>query len=896
MRRLFDAARTRLRLLVAGRAAEARMDEELAFHVEMEADRLAREYGMSADEARRRALATFGGVTQHKEELRAGRGLAWVGSLSLDTRLAMRMLRKSPGLTVVAVVGLSVAVAIGCVSFSGIYRIIDAKLPVSEGDRVISIRNLDRRLFQDARPTHLHYFPLWRDAMRDVAELGAYRNLSRNIVTTEGWSEPARVAEMTASGFRIARVAPIVGRALIDADERPDAAPVAVIRYKLWQQRYAGRADIVGQTLQIGDVRHTIVGVMPEDFKFPVNNRIWVPLRLSATAYERWHAPPIDVFARLADGASLEDARRQAELVNRRLAATDSVQHGELHQRVIPYTRAFIDSGDAIWTYHLIQGLVTLLLVVIGTNVAVLVYARTSGRLGEIAVRTALGASRLRIVGQLFAEAFALSIAAVVVGVFLAWVGMTQIDSALQRIMGEQTPYWVRLELTPGVVAYAVVLGILGALIIGVIPALKITGNRVRASLAELSGGSSGLRLGRPWTVMIVAQVAVAVAMLPLAIAGINAWRKADAAQEVLAAKQILTASVSYDGPISARMDSADYARRQVSLRSSLVARLRSNPRVNDVVLASATPGEEENVWFEPDPSNPAPAKVAEMAVGETLVEPSYFAMLGIPLVSGRGFSAPDLDKGANTIIVNRAFMRKMFDGKATVGSRIRYKPRGGAGSDTLRRAPWQTIVGVLSDFPVDSSSSPRVYRPLASTNPMSLVVAVKMNGGNALEFVPELRRASLLTSPSLRVESIRTMAQAIYDAQGPTRLMIVVLELITLSVILLSAAGIYALMAFTITRRRREIGIRAALGAEPRRLLFGEMARVMSRIAVGIIVGTAIAGAIDFGLNGGWTGRRGVGGLVTVVVLMLIVGILSALKPAIGALRIQPTEALRSE
>src|SRR3954471_10749916 len=187
MKRLFDAARARLSLLIAGRTAEARMDEELSFYIEMEADRLAREYGMSPDEAQRRARASFGGVTQHKEELRAGRGLAWVGSLSLDTRLAMRMLRKSPGLTVVAVVGLSVAVAIGCVSFSGIYRIIDSKLPVSEGDRVISIRNLDRRLFQDARPTHLHYLPLWRDAMQGVAELGAYRNLSRNIVTTEGW-------------------------------------------------------------------------------------------------------------------------------------------------------------------------------------------------------------------------------------------------------------------------------------------------------------------------------------------------------------------------------------------------------------------------------------------------------------------------------------------------------------------------------------------------------------------------------------------------------------------------------------------------------------------------------------------------------------------------------------
>jgi putative ABC transport system permease protein len=896
LRRWFDAARARLSLLVVGRAAESRMNEELAFHVDMEAQRIVRETNVSFDEARRRALATFGGVTQHREELRAGRGLAWLGTLSLDGRLALRMLRKSPGLTTVAVVGLSVAVAIGCVSFSAIYRIIDARLPVSEGDRVIGIRNIDRRALQDARPTHLHYLPLWREAMAGVAELGAYRNLSRNIVTAEGWSEPARVAEMTASGFRIARVTPVTGRTLVDADERRDAPPVAVIGYRLWEQRYAGRGDVVGRTIQIGEVRHTIVGVMPDGFAFPVNNRIWVPLRLNPAAFPAWHGPSIDIFGRLADDASIDDVARQAELVNRRLAATDSIVHADLYQRVVPYTRTFIDNGDAIWTYHLIQTLVTLLLVVIGTNVAVLVYARTAGRLGEIAIRTALGASRWRIVGQLFAEAFALSLIAVVVGVFLAWTGVKQIDSALQRIMGEQVPYWLRLELTPGVVGYAVVLGILGALIIGVVPALKITGGRVRASLAELSAGGSGLRLGRPWTIMIVAQVAIAVAMLPVAIAGINAWRKADAAQDVLAAKQILTASVSYDAPIGARMDSAEMAVRQVASRSALVERLRANPRVKDVVLASAAPGEEENKWFEPDPTNPAPAKVSEIVVGETLIEPHYIDAVGIPLRAGRAFTIADVDPASNVIIVNQSFIRKVFGGKLAVGARIRLKLRRGDRADTMKSPPWQTIVGVLADFPVDSATSPRVYVPMSSTTSIPVVIAVKMNGGSALEFAPELRRAALSASPSLRLESIRTMAQAIYDSQAPTRLMVVVLELITLSVILLSAAGIYALMSFTVTRRRREIGIRAALGAAPRQLLVAEMARVLSRIAIGIIIGTAIAGVIDAGLNGGWTGRRGVTGLATVVGLMLIVGILSALRPAIGALRIQPTEALRSE
>jgi predicted permease len=896
VRRWLDAARTRLSLIVRKRHAEARIDEELAFHVDMEAQRIARERNVPADEARRLARAAFGGVTQHREHLRRGRGLAWIGSLTLDARLALRMLRKTPGLTAVAVVGLSVAVAIGCVCFSAIYRIIDAELPVDQGDRVISIRNIDRRLTQDARATHLHYLPLWRDAMRGVAELGAYRNLSRNIVTTEGWSESARVAEMTASGFRIARVAPLLGRTLVDADERPEAPPVVVIGFRLWQQRYAGQPDVIGKTLEIGDVRHTIVGVMPEGYAFPINNRVWVPFRLDPDEFERWHAPPIDIFGRLADGASLDDARRRAELVNRRLAAVDSVDHGDLRQRVIPYTRAFIDSGDALWTYHLITGLVTLLLVVIGTNVAVLVYARTAGRLGEIAVRTALGASRWRIVGQLFAEAFALSFVAVILGVFLAWISLQQISAAVERIVGEQQPFWLRFELTPSVILYAVSLGVLGAVIIGVVPAIKITGTHIRANLAELSGGSSNLRLGKPWTFMIVAQVAVAVAILPIAIAGISAWRRANAARSVLAAKPILTARLSYDPPIDSRLDSAEIAIRQVSFRSELIARLRANPRVADIVLASSAIGDDEQKSFEADASNQVSARASEVAAGESLVGRSYFAVLDIPLLSGRSFNSADLDPSANSIVVNRSFVRRMFDGRMAVGSRIRPRPHGLPATDTTRPAAWQTIVGVVADFPVDSAAGPRVYRPLSNTVPAPVEIAVKMNAGNALEFAPDLRRMTMATSLSLRLESIRTMAQAIDDAQAPNRLVITVIELVTLSSMLLSAAGIYALMAFTITRRRREIGIRAALGAGPRRLLIGEMVRVLSRIAIGVLIGTVAAAVLDASLNGGWSGRRGAAGLLMVVVLMLAVGILSALRPAIGALRIQPTEALRSE
>jgi predicted permease len=896
MRRVFDGARTRLSLIFGGRSAEERMDEELAFHIEMEAERIARDQGVSPDEARRLARAAFGGVTQHKETLRAGRGLAWLDTLSLDVRLAVRMLRKTPGLTVVAVLAMSLAVAIGCVCFSAVSRIVDAGLPVSEGDRVIGIRNIDTRQATDARATHLHYLPLWRGAMKSVEDLGAYRSLNRTIVTADGWSESAHVAEMSASGFRVTRVPPIVGRYLIDADERPDAPPVAVIGNRVWQQRYAGRADIVGQTIQVGDARHTIVGVMPDGYAFPVNNRIWIPLRLEPAQYERFRAPNVDVFARLVPGATLDDAQREAELVGKRLTASDPRLNADLHARVIPYTRMFIDNADSTWVYHLVQLVVAGLLAVIGTNVAVLVYARTASRIGEIAVRTALGASRARIISQLFAEAFALSLVAAVVGIAVAWVALLQIDAGLQRLAGENIPYWLQFKLTPGVVVYAIGLAAVSAVVIGVVPALKITGGKFRATLSELSGGGSGLRLGRPWTIMIVAQVAVAVALVPFSIMGIDASSKGAAASSLMAGREILTASISLDRA-EATMDSSEAAIRTLTLRRQLVGRLESDARVGTVFLMSRALGDEDKRRFDPEPSGQVATERVEVSASELSVQPEYFRSMGIPFMAGRSFQSADLVPSANVAVVNHAFMQKMFGGRAAIGARVRVRMPRRPGSDTVAPPPWLTIVGVVSDFPVDSTvAAPRLYRPLAADVAGPVVIAVKMNGASATEFIPALRQHALATSPLLRLDGVRTMSQAFYDSFAEVRFAVLVMELITLSVTLLSAAGIYALMAFTITRRRREIGIRAALGAVPRRLLAAELARVMRQIAIGIVIGLTVAAAAYRGMRGDWGGQRTMESLVIVAVLMLAIGILSALRPAIGALRIQPTEALRSQ
>jgi putative ABC transport system permease protein len=887
-------AHPRLHLLFARRAAESRASEEIGFHIDMETDRLVREGGLAPDEARRRALITFGGVTRHRESLRDGRGLAWLGGLSLDVKLALRMLVKHPGLTLVAVIGMAVAVTIGAVSFGAVYTIIDGRLPVSEGDRVVGIRNIDIRAGDEGRRTHLHDLAVWRLALPAVSELGAYRTVDRNLITVGGVgpSESVRIAEMTASGFRIARVAPLMGRYFHDEDERAGAPAVVVIGYDVWQNRFWARGDIVGQTIQLGDARHVVIGVMPKGFAFPVNNRVWTPLRLNPSAYERGRAPNIDVFGRLAPGATLADARRQIATVGQRLTSTSPETHAFMRPRLIPYTHTFIDNAEATWIYHLIQLLVSMLLVVIGTNVAILVYARTASRMGEIAIRSALGASRRRVVAQLFAEALALSVIATIIGLVFAHVAFQNINDAVARIGGAQLPYWLHFRVTFGVVLYAFALAIVAAVIVGVVPALKATRRQLRANLQQLGSGSSGMRLGRMWTFMIIAQVSVAVAVLPVAIAGISAWRRLETAQTVAAKKQILTATLFLDDDqLKDERAEKEFAGRYLNLRTELVRRLEAEPGVTDVSFASNAPSDEYNTRVEVDEGGNA-------VVGATSVDLRYFDTFAIPLLAGRGFVSGDIAAPTTAVIVNRSFARKLFGGGSPLGRRIRVasmNPR--VSPDTARPAPWEEVVGLVPDFPVDSGTpSPKLYRPMLTTGVEPMTMAVRVKGLGAAQFSNRLRELTVGTSPMLRLESINSLEQQLADASSPTRAIILALGLVTMSTVLLSAAGIYALMAFTITRRRREIGIRSALGAGPRRVLTGVLARAMGQVAIGIVIGTAIAAVLDNAIEGGWTGRRGALGLAAVAALMAAVGLIAAIGPAARALRIQPTEALKSE
>jgi len=905
-----DATRARLRLLFARPDDESRVDQEFRFHIEMETERLVQETGLDRQEARRRALVSFGGVEKHREVLREGRGLAWLTDMSLDLKLGLRMLVKYPGLSLAGVLGMAVAVAIGTVSFGVIYTVIDPALPLDQGDRVVAIENLDARRSDDGRRTHLHDLATWRGGLQAVEELGAYRTVDRNLITPENRPESVRIAEMTASGFRVARVPPLQGRYLNEEDERQGAPPVVVIGYDVWQSRFAGDSRVIGRALQLGASQHTVIGVMPQGFAFPINNRVWTPLRLDPSDFVPGQSPSISVFGRLAPGATLNEAQTQLTTIGQRLAADHPETHQHLRPRVLPYPRAFMDSPELAWMFHLVQLVVSMLLVLVGTNVAILVYARTATRTGEIAVRTALGASRGRVVGQLFAEALVLSGAAAVVGLGAGWLALREFDAVAARNGGAQFPFWMHFGLSPGVVLYVAGLAVLGAVIVGAVPALRATRGQVHGGLQQLGPGGWKVRLGTTWTVLVVAQVAVTVAILPWAIVGVDLWLRHRMAGPGFPAAEFLTARLHMDregvGTDDAESRGSDIAVRYANLQGELVRRLEAEPGIADVVLASALPSDEENRRIEVDretgaagPETAGGSGSAGHRAGVYRVEPGFFRAFDIPLLAGRPFQAGDASPGATGVIVNRSFVEEVLGGGHPLGRRVRAASRSPETSHGSAQAgPWYEIVGVVADFPRPVKPNvfePKLYHAMVAgaTHPVALTLRVR--GAPAGSFADRLRELTVAVDPMLRIESVSTLDDVL-NQDAADQVLILVIALVTLSVVLLSAAGIYALMSCAISLRRREIGIRTALGAGPGRVIGSVLSRAARQIAIGIAVGVTVTGLMVQTLAREGVDGRDVVLLLAVAAFMMGVGLLAAVGPARRALRIQPTEALQAE
>lgn len=843
---------------------------------------------------------------ERDDRVRGARPFDQIRISALDVRLGVRLLAKYRWLSAIAVIGMAVAIAIGAGAFGFFAALFDTALPLDQPERVISIQYADIRRWDFGNRQRAGDFLQWRGALRTVKDLAAFSDDRRNLIIPGRVPEPVDIAEMTASGFRVARTAALRGRALLDEDERPDAPPVLVIAYDEWQRRFDGESGVIGTQVRLGGEMHTVIGVMPEGFLFPVRHHFWTALRLPSHA-EPGSGPPLDVFARLADGATPAQTRTELALLREQTATTSPQTHTYLRPRVLSYAAAVAggdDEGDLRIMWLVGQTFISLLLVVVAVNVAVLVYARTAARTGEIAMRTALGASRTRIVTQLLVEAFVLCGTAAVLGLAVAAIMLDRIAPML----GEALPYWATFGLSPSLIIYVVALAFAAAVIVGVLPALPGTGRHLKAGVQRLGSHGSQMTLGRAWTAMIVAQVAIAVAVLPFAV-GVTATMVGNANSKVrYPIEQFLRTSLAVEREaIGPATDTAAY-RRNRALRfqaraAELLRRLEAEPAVASVAYATHFGDGGWSATIEIDNAGrPARTDTTEsgrvQSVGFNRVATNFFSVLDVPLTAGRAFTSADALDGSFSVIVDRTFVERFLGDGNPLGRRLRFTPESDAGG--AEAGPWLEIVGVVSDFMTggDDLQPPWIYRATTLDQlsaPVSL--AIRIRGAPPATFAPRLREITAAVDPTLRLERLGTATEMERERRRGLNLMALGIVAVTGSVLLLSAAGIYAMMSFTVVRRRREIGIRAALGAEPRRILTRIFARASAQLAAGVVIGLLLALAFGPALDGkGMIRPRGIVLFPVIAGTIMLVGLLAALGPARRGLSIQPTEALREE
>jgi predicted permease len=874
-------------------AAEAELSREIRSHLQLlEDEHVAK--GMSRDDARLAARRAFGGVEQVKEHQRDARGFRWLDNSRVDVKLGARMLAKYPALSLIGGAGLAVGVAIGAGFFAFFYSFFYATLPVEGGERIVALENWEIDANTEMRRS-MHDLVTWRREMKTVQEIGAFRTLARNVTVAGGVIEAVEVAQITADGFNITGVQPIIGRGIVAADESANTSPIVVIGYDVWLSRFGGDASVLGRELRLGDVVHTIVGVMPEEFGFPVNHNYWIPLTADAATFGPREGPDIFVFGRLRDGVAMEQAQAELSALGQQAASAFPLTHARLRPRVMPYTHQILDiGGTEVRDFAALQSLISMLAVIVAVNVGVLVYARTATRQREIAVRTALGASRRRIVVQLFIEALVLSAVASAAGIALARYGITQ-GFAIYAAEGSETvPYFLNFEMPLAAYGYVAMLTVFTAVVAGVLPALQATGRRAQDTVKQTSG-TDGLRLGRVWTAMIIAQVAIAVTGLPaimmMSWGGLQrGFTKANYNEE-----SFLAATLTAEPDPRAGMPASIYERESVErfekTKTDLVTALEAEPAVDDVTVVATIPGAESRARIDIDGEVIVPSGALEVHFNRG-VAANFFDVFGARVIAGRALRDGDSTGAAPAIVVNRAFVNQLLGGANAVGRRLHYAQAASSGTPTQYE-----IVGVVTDLVTNTIApdlvEPVIYHSLGSST--GATALIRMRGNDPLQFSTRLRELTSTLDPTLRLRIV-TFGELKRQQMIGSRLMVIGSSLVIVIALLLSAAGIYAMMSFTVSQRRKEIGIRAAIGADAGQLLRSIFTKAALQLAAGIVVGTVLALIINRASEGEMLGTFGRPLLPVTAVIMTIVGLFATLGPARRGLRIQPTEALRAE
>lgn len=787
-----------------------------------------------------------------------------------EVRLGLRLIVKQPILSLTIILALATGICFATMGYTVRDAAVNSTLPFDKDGRFVRLNAFDHdgsRIDLDLARYHL-----FLEKASTLAHVGAVGNRPFTVTYGNGEVESIGGALITPRSMRFLPASPLLGRTLIPADGEAGAERVLVMRESLWQRRYSADPSIVGRAINVGGVMRTVVGIMPDTFEFPSSGELWLPLDdLTLGGNAQSAAEFVRDFGVLKPGVTFAQASVELNELSRMETAAAGLTT-ETTVRARPYTS---DSDQANVSASALAIVLVMLLLVVASNVATLVYARTWARAPELAVRTALGAARSRIVGQLFAEALLLGSIAAVIGVSGAY-------GALKYIKGsfDGWPFYITFDPNPQVMAFVIVLTILVSAVSGLLPALRVTRHDLRNTLQAGRGLAFG-GFGKVGASLLIVEIALSVALLNGAVTMARAFNGFVNEIPALPANQVLTAHLGRITSVEMRNRIAEAAAGLPGVvaagTGALVPRLYPAPRPTLVEAAG------DDV---PQSGMNAPS----FAVGNHFLE-----AIGAHAIAGRTFVASDFIVGAAPVaVVNEPFVKKFLGGRNPLGRRIRVDDSSAVSAEQ----PWREIVGVVPDLGMsvgDPSLAGGFYTPVREE--MQTYLAIRTTG-DPLKLVSPLRTAVANINPDLQLEEILPLEEAGREERVFLSGIALGLTLMGGMALVLSIVGIYALLSFMVTRRTREIGVRVALGASQWHVLRSITGGAILYLAIGGVLGSAL-GVVFVRLRssilisipepGFWMPS-------TIFLTLAIAGLSACWLPARHALGIRPSEALSAD
>ena len=875
----------KISMLFGRRRFHSDLEEEMAFHRE-QAEKEFVAAGMAPKAARYAAMRQFGNATRLSERSHEVVGFSFE-STAQDLRFALRQLRKNPGFALTAVLILALGIGSSVAIFAFVDAALIKPLPYPNPTRLVEVTE-SLALFPRGNLSYPDYLD-WKRMNNVFSSIEVFTGTGYALNTPTG-TEPVPGERVSAGFFRTLGVVPALGRDFHSGEDLPGAAPVILLSYGAWQRRYGGRPDVIGQAVNLSGIAHTIVGVLPSDFQFALrdNAEFWEPLQPTRECEKRRSCHNLDGVGRLKDGVTVSAALAQMQSVAQQLERQYPDSNRGQGASVMPLSQAIV--GDIEPILLVLLGGAGLLLFIACINVSSLLLVRSESRRREIAVRGALGASRMRLTCQFVTEGLALVSAGTLLGLALAYAGMTVLARLISKDMMIGMPYLRGLSLNPHVLMFACALALLAAILFAITPMLHFRFSTLRDGLQEGGRASAGTLWRRMGANLVVVELATAVVLLSGAgLLGKSFYK-------------LLHIDLGFDAghlaTINVGLPDAAYSKDEqvVAFTRQVIDRIDALPGVESAAITDLLPVscncDTDWVRFVGRPYNGIHNEVNEREVSA-----GFFSTIHARLVRGRFFSESEDGMKPKVIMINEAFARKYFPGEDPIGKRV--------GDTELTPKSIREIVGVVGDFKdasLDQEQWPAEYEPFnQNTNTyFSLVVRTAQNEQALL---PLLASTIHGVSVDAAVEEGATMSQRIDNSQTAYlhRSAAWLVGGFAVLALLLGVVGLYGVIAYSVSQRTREIGVRMALGAQRGSVYHLILTEAGRLIGIGVVLGLmgSVAAAsmmmkmttLLFRVQA-WDAST----LAAVALLLSVSALVASYLPARRAARVNPMEALRAE